>query len=375
MGCKHSNAIGNPFTLALLTVALFVGGCGSSSPAAGQKGYLGTATDGVIFVQWTEVDGRLTGQFEELALRPSDPLDFDASNSGLAGVRNGTSMSFDLLGSTRTLTGTLNGDTLTLVGPDQTGLLGVIAMRPGTAEDYNNAATAFRDRVHAAQARATASVAAAQARASATAAATVAAIARAEGITLPSATGKCPSNSTHYLVDDSQFENMAICVFLGDEASYYLAPNQAAPLDGSAGCNGLNGGTSWQAIADGSVSGSRLCILDPALQFLKPQADAARAAAFQQACVARGGQVQSKPAGNDCEVSYPEVWNGSVIQSQFSVALNPDGSWDQAKADDERQSCEHLAALDAQYPTDYHAEYHGDTGVCNPQSPGSATPL
>ncbi len=348
-------------------------GCGNSSPAEEQRGYFGAASDEVAFVQWTETDGHLTGQFQEMSLKRGDPLDWETSNSGFTGVRDGTSISisFSALGSSITLTGTLNGDTLTLVraGDSKTGLLSTMVLRPGTAEDYNKAATEFRNRIRVAQATATAEAAAAEAQALATAAAAAAAVARAEGITLPVGGTACPPNSTLYTVDDYGYQGMEVCVLLGNGPSYYPAPNQSAAYGGSAGCRGLQGGESWQAIADGPAAGPRLCILAAALRFLEPQAEAAKEAAFRQACSAHGGQVEPQPAGPNCVVSYSEWLSGSVIQSPFSVALKPDGSWDQARADEERRSCESLATLDRAYPTGYHAHYYEETGVCVPQAP------
>jgi len=150
----------------------------SVPPAAASntpRGFLTIAADWVDFIQWTEVDGSLTGQIEMVGRSIDDPFTPISQSVPLSGVHNDPNVSLTLsepFGSSSTLTGTLRGDTLTLVAPDESGYLQTTVFRRATVEDYNRAVAAFRAQLarqatEARQASATAAALAAQASATA----------------------------------------------------------------------------------------------------------------------------------------------------------------------------------------------------------------
>jgi hypothetical protein len=119
VGCGHSsNERGQMSTPsnAGVTVA-------PSTPAATEakelRGYLAVTPDGVMFVQWTETDGRLLGYFQGVGVTADRPLEPQSKNGAIMGVRNGASvtLSASWSGSSATWTGTLDGDNLTIAWP------------------------------------------------------------------------------------------------------------------------------------------------------------------------------------------------------------------------------------------------------------------
>lgn len=138
-----------------------------SDAARNQRGYVGGDDSGVIFIQWTETDSRLTGQLQVIYVSSDKPFEPKSTNAAFTGTRNGpnVSLTFSELGTSTTWTGTVEGDKLTLVWPNQRGLLTTNVLQSGTVDDYNKAAITFRQRVEqqGAEARATQEAAATRA--------------------------------------------------------------------------------------------------------------------------------------------------------------------------------------------------------------------
>jgi hypothetical protein len=134
-----------------------------SSPA----GYLGSGPSGVEFIQWTESQGRLSGQYQTLYVTEDNPLQVKNQNAAFTGILNASNMSltFSALGFSTTWIGTLKDDTLTLVKPNQNGLLITDLLRPGTVDDYNKAAATFQQSIQQKTANAQSTQAAVSARA------------------------------------------------------------------------------------------------------------------------------------------------------------------------------------------------------------------
>jgi len=121
----------------------------SISVQANDPSYVAVATDGVAFIQWTESSGRLSGQYQALSVNEYDPLRLDNVNAAFSGVRSGPAVTLTFSGflSSTTVTGTLEGGTLTLVVPNANGLLVKYVFKAGSVDDYNRAAQALRKRV------------------------------------------------------------------------------------------------------------------------------------------------------------------------------------------------------------------------------------
>jgi hypothetical protein len=153
-------------------------GAAATPPPGGnnQQGYLSVADDFVVFLQWTEANGQLAGQLQSLSVTADAPYAPKGANASFTGVRNGSNISLVFpvgLGTQLTWTGTLKGDTLSVVTAAGGGYLANEEFHPGTVEDYNKAAAALRSavelRARQAEASATATAARQQAEASAAA--------------------------------------------------------------------------------------------------------------------------------------------------------------------------------------------------------------
>lgn len=129
----------------------------TTPPVAGgsrQEGYLARDSNRVVFIQWTEVGGNLSGQVQVVYVADrnargirTDPLRPQTDNASFTGLRSGSSVSLSIVeqsGAPSTWTGSVIGTTLTLVIPDDTGLLTTTAFQRGTVDDYNRAVLGFR---------------------------------------------------------------------------------------------------------------------------------------------------------------------------------------------------------------------------------------
>jgi len=98
-------------------------------------------------MQWTDNNGQLTGQIQVLSIDKSSQFMITSTNLAFTGLRSGSSVSLTIaqgLGIPTTWTGTVEGDTLSLVIPDANGFLRTTEFRAGAVGDYNTAAAAFR---------------------------------------------------------------------------------------------------------------------------------------------------------------------------------------------------------------------------------------
>jgi len=106
-------------------------------------GWVGTFSNGVEFIQWTEETGYLVGQAELVYTTSAQPLQPVSTNLAFSGIRNGSNISLTA-SSGVTWTGTVAGDSLTLVIPNQDGTLATDSFYAGTADDYNTALASFQ---------------------------------------------------------------------------------------------------------------------------------------------------------------------------------------------------------------------------------------
>jgi hypothetical protein len=152
-GFLHS-ATGRIVTIgsaALIALAL-VSGIGLAVVHAlnpGPQGYLYTSTSEVAFIQWTEDSGHhLNGTMQDVLASPDDSV--NSTTEAFTGVHDGSNISITFSGLGPTLSGTLDGNTLTLTVPDQNGLLATDVFHLASVQEYNRAVTALRQRIQAA---------------------------------------------------------------------------------------------------------------------------------------------------------------------------------------------------------------------------------
>jgi hypothetical protein len=139
-----------PARLALAAALLVApaSGCGSAGDD-GPKSYVGRASNAVVYVSWTASEDALTGQLTQA--RASDDVSddtVDTRRTSFDGTIDGKAVALRLdegLGSTSTLTGKLDGDTLALDYPGQDGDIITITLHEGDNGAFNAALAALRD--------------------------------------------------------------------------------------------------------------------------------------------------------------------------------------------------------------------------------------
>ncbi|HEU5440809.1 MAG TPA: hypothetical protein VFU88_16105 [Ktedonobacterales bacterium] len=104
--------------------------------------------DLAVYISWTEQHGALRGTYLETyyiaQARPPSPA-VRTESDGFTGNRNGSQVTLTFIGSGDSMTGTLGLRTLSLERPDRsTGDIQAITLRPGSAAEYDTAATKIR---------------------------------------------------------------------------------------------------------------------------------------------------------------------------------------------------------------------------------------
>lgn len=143
-----------------VVIAIIVTACsGTSSPQSSTlptvdsnapRGYMDSESSYVLFIQWTEKSGQMSGQLQDVYISSNNSLQTQHTNEAFTGTHDGSnvSISTSIFGFTKTYTGSLNGDTLTLVVPSQSGTLNTLTLHPASVDDYNKAATALIQNVN-----------------------------------------------------------------------------------------------------------------------------------------------------------------------------------------------------------------------------------
>jgi hypothetical protein len=151
--------------LLFLSVCLSLSSCvsGSKSQTANQqtrvsgsdqKGYLHADSQSVIFLHWTEINGRLNGQMNIFYAKGVRGKTTQNSSHSFEGVSDGKNISLNFTGSQwtdglggKTWTGTISDSELTLVIPVNNGILEPVKFSVGTVEQYNQAVVAISQSV------------------------------------------------------------------------------------------------------------------------------------------------------------------------------------------------------------------------------------
>ncbi len=96
------------------------------------------------------VGGHINGQLQSVYVTEDDPRYVRDDRVNFTGSLNGSDISIDFADPIyEDVSGTLEGDTLSLAYPNPDGTLETVEGRPATVEDYNEAARGFRARVQA----------------------------------------------------------------------------------------------------------------------------------------------------------------------------------------------------------------------------------
>jgi hypothetical protein len=153
-------------TILLLTCLSLSGGCRQSknervrdqgiSSGNDQIGFLHTDGDSVMFLQWTEINGKLNGQMNIFYSKGGRGKSTETSSHSFEGVSDGKNISLNFNGSQwtdplggKTWTGTISGTELTLVIPARSGTLAPVKFNAGTVEQYNQTVLGIKQSVEA----------------------------------------------------------------------------------------------------------------------------------------------------------------------------------------------------------------------------------
>jgi hypothetical protein len=138
--------------VAALVMLAAVSGCASSG---GPAAYLGTSSTEVVFIQWQQSSsGHLQGTMTEDQASGTAPAEtVSVTSAPFNGSANGSSVSLHFtgpLGAQAAITGTLNGNTLTLQIPQSSGTIQQDTFATGTVSGYNKALATLRNRIRTA---------------------------------------------------------------------------------------------------------------------------------------------------------------------------------------------------------------------------------
>jgi hypothetical protein len=138
-------------------------------PAPG--GYLASGSNYVLFIQFTNTNGTLSGEWNEADVvtnTSKNMLQVSPFHTSFSAYLDGTQFNLDVSG--HTYAGSFDGNNVTIEFPQQDGTLAPITLTPASIDDYNNAITNVQNTVNqenqnTADAQATASTLAATATA------------------------------------------------------------------------------------------------------------------------------------------------------------------------------------------------------------------
>jgi hypothetical protein len=124
----------------LAALLLCLVGCRNMTAGeGGPRGYLASGKNGVIFIQFTEQGGRLSGRMQFFGVKGRAWKVTGADNASFTGVREGEGVSLRFAGlfTENIINGTLSGDTLSLVMPQEDGRLAAVEFRSAAVGEYN----------------------------------------------------------------------------------------------------------------------------------------------------------------------------------------------------------------------------------------------
>ena len=128
-------------------LGLLLAGCGGSG---GPSSFVGTASNAAVYVTWTRSDDALSGQLTQAMAPEQVDGEVQTNRVGFSGTVSGEAVSLRLeqgLGTSSTLTGSLDGDTLSLDYPGADGGVTAIKLHRGDSAAFNDELAALRGRV------------------------------------------------------------------------------------------------------------------------------------------------------------------------------------------------------------------------------------
>src|SRR5258708_15394440 len=111
-------------------------------------GYLTTGSNYVLFIQFTNTNGTLSGEWNEADVVTNtykNILQVSPFQTSFSAFLNGTQFNLDVNG--RTYAGSFDGNNVTIEFPQQDGTLAPITLAPASIDNYNNAITNLQNTV------------------------------------------------------------------------------------------------------------------------------------------------------------------------------------------------------------------------------------
>lgn len=116
-------------------------------PSLNLPGYLAVFYDGAFFVEWTEMGGTLSGTLYWTGPDEQSPDGLGSMTAGFTGILDGNQMALTIpqgLGFTTTVSGLLEGDSLSLFFTDDNGNPTPAVLHRGTLAEYDQAVRSLR---------------------------------------------------------------------------------------------------------------------------------------------------------------------------------------------------------------------------------------
>jgi hypothetical protein len=132
-------------TSCLLLVSCSITNLGSNVPP---DGYLAVDSDNVAFIQFTEKQNQIAGHMEIVEETKDVPPQTQSSDYAFTGIQNGSAITitFSALWTSKSILGTMNGNTLTLGLPQSDGHLASETFNGASTQQYNQAVTTLQRR-------------------------------------------------------------------------------------------------------------------------------------------------------------------------------------------------------------------------------------
>lgn len=145
MKIKRGIRVFSCFIICTISCSIIASCLGVSTP----DGYLATNADTVSFVQFTEKDNQLSGHIQDVTETNDIPPQTKSSTAAFTGIQNGSSVTItiSIFGFSSSVTGTLDGDTLTLEIPQQDGQLQNETFNGASIQQYNQAIDTLQKQV------------------------------------------------------------------------------------------------------------------------------------------------------------------------------------------------------------------------------------
>ena len=147
----------------VLAVGLLMTCCLNSNKVdRNARGYLAATDQGIMFIQFTEQQGHLSGRIQSVSVEEAGLKRIEAKDGSLTGVREGTNVSLCSAEffEDSAVAGNLSDNSLSLALPQPNGTLATVEFKSATLQEYNKDVESLNEKIDHANGEARASQAA-----------------------------------------------------------------------------------------------------------------------------------------------------------------------------------------------------------------------